>query len=112
MSCHRVTRAVVLLIGVALTLGSAGCGGAYYTMDGATGTKIITIHDGETNIKVPVETAGGGSLSGGAVNPDGTFVLQQDAWKVSGTVDPTGRVAVKDVVYKGKKLGLGSMTEI
>ena len=103
--------APVLFAGLAMAVFLVGCGGPYYTMDGAMGTKIITIHDGETKIKVPVETAGGGSLSGSAVNPDGTFKLEKDDYTVSGKV-VAGRVAIEDVKYKDQKLKLGNLSGI
>ena len=107
MRKHSRPPVSILYLGLAMMVFLVGCGGGtYYTMEGAMGTKIITIHDGETKIKVPVETAGGGSLSGSAVNLDGTFTIEKDDYKVSGTV-VGGRVAVKEVIYKDKPITLG-----
>ena len=103
----------VFVVGyLSLLVFCVGCGGPYYTMKGSMTAKTLTVHDGEKEIKVDVGTAMGGALSGDAVSPDGTFSIEKDGVTVEGTVDPTGRVAVDNVVYKGQKLGLGSMTEI
>jgi hypothetical protein len=81
-------------------------------MTGSMQAKTLIVHDGKNEIKVDLATAMGGGLSGDKVNLDGSFKVEKDGVAVVGSVDPTGRVAVTDVTYKGKKVGLGTMTEL
>ncbi len=92
-----------------MTLVIAGCGGPYYTIDGPMEAKQLVVHDGEKEIKVDLATGMGGGLTGDAVDLDGSFVVEQDDIKVIGEVDPTRRVKVSEVRYKGEKIGLGSL---
>ncbi len=105
---HRLPFFVSLL---ALFL-CVGCGGPYYTVEGSLTAKQLVIHDGEKEIQIDLGVAMGGALSGDAVAPDGSFDIEVDGVSVAGTVSPIGSVGVQTVIYKGKELGLGSMTDI
>lgn len=106
---QATTRIRVLSVALLVTVFIAGCGGPYYVIKGSMQAKTLIVHDGEKEIKVDLATATGGGLSGDAVDPDGEFVVEQDGIRIEGSVDPTGRVKVREVTYKDKKLGLGSM---
>lgn len=92
-----------------MTILIAGCGGTYYTIEGSMEAKTLIVHEGKEEIKIDLATGMGGGLAGNAVDMEGNFVIEKDGVKVEGSVDPTRRVKVKNVTYKGQKVGLGSM---
>jgi len=106
---RSTTRVRVLSFLLLMTFVCVGCGGPYYVIKGSMQAKTLILHDGKEEIKIDLSTAMGGGLAGDAVDPDGQFVVEQDGVRVEGSVDPTGRVKVKEVTYKDKKVGLGSM---
>ncbi len=112
MQTQFCVRFRILLIAFVSTVLMAGCGGPYYTIDGIMEAEVLTLHDGEKEIKVDLATAIGGALSGDAVDPDGKFVLEVDGVTVEGSVTPLRQVKVKNVEYKGKKVGLGTMADL